>query len=55
MNINQNGFADMYMIHEVMSRARMLEPQTIPSEASRSARQIAIRARKFAARERSGR
>jgi hypothetical protein len=54
MNINQNGITEMYMIHEVMSRARMLEPQTIPSEASRSARQIAIRARKHAARERNG-
>ncbi|GAA1606376.1 hypothetical protein GCM10009679_07730 [Saccharothrix algeriensis] len=40
--------SDIYMIHEVMSRARMLEPQTIPSEASRSARQIMVRARKRA-------
>ena len=54
MNTNQNGTADMYTIHEILSRARMREPQNIPSEASRSARQISIRARKQAARERNG-
>lgn len=54
MNSYQNGITEMHMIHEVLSRARMLEPQTIPSEASRSARQISIRARRRASRERSG-
>jgi hypothetical protein len=53
MNHNQNGITDMYMIHEILSRARMREPQNIPSEAPRSARQISIRARKQAARERN--
>lgn len=55
MNINPNGTSKMHMIHEVLSRARMLEPQNIPSEASRSARQISIRARRQAARDLSGR
>lgn len=52
----QNGFTEMYMIHEALSRARMREPQKSPSEAahSHSARQIAIRARHRAAREMSG-
>ncbi|WP_212833670.1 hypothetical protein [Catellatospora sp. TT07R-123] len=48
------GVTDMYMIHEIMSRARMPKPQTIPSEASRSARQVIIaaqrRAREFSMR-----
>lgn len=53
--IEKNGFNEMYMIQEAMSRARMREPQTSPSEASRhSARQIAIRAHRRAAREASG-
>jgi hypothetical protein len=51
----KNGISEMYMIHEIMSRARMREPQNIPSEASRSARQIAVSARRRAAREMSGR
>jgi hypothetical protein len=55
MNIEQNGLIEMYTIHEAMSRARMHEPQTISSEASRSARQIAVRARRMASRLRSGR
>ncbi len=50
----QTGFNEMYMIHEVMSRARMREPQKSPSEAAHSARQIAIRARRRAAREAAG-
>jgi hypothetical protein len=50
----QNGFTEMYMIHEVMSRARMREPQKSPSEAARSARQIAMRAHRRAQREASG-
>lgn len=50
----KNGPNEMYMIHEAMSRARMREPQKSPSEASRSARQIAIRAHRRAAREASG-
>jgi len=51
----QSGIAGMYMLHELLSRARMREPQTIPSEASRSARQIAVSARRQAAWELSGR
>jgi len=50
----KNGIIEMYTIQEAMSRARMPEPQTTHSEASRSARQIAISARKRAARERNG-
>jgi len=50
----KNGLTDMYMLHEVMSRARMPEPQKSPSEAARSARQIAIRAQRRAQREASG-
>jgi hypothetical protein len=34
------------LIHEHMSRARMPRPQSMTSEASRSAREIAIRSRK---------
>jgi hypothetical protein len=52
--IEKNGFTEMYMLHEVMSRARMREPQKSPSEAARSARQIAIRALRRAQREASG-
>ena len=55
MSIEQNGLLEMYTIHEIMSRARIAEPQTISSEASRSAKQIAARARKIASRARSGR
>lgn len=44
----RSGISDMYMIHEIMSRARMPKPQTIPSEASRSARQVIISARRRA-------
>jgi hypothetical protein len=52
--IEKNGLSDMYTIQEAMSRARMPEPQNIPSEASRSARQIAMSARRRASRERNG-
>jgi hypothetical protein len=55
MNFQQNGMIEMYTIHEAMSRARMREPQNIPSEASRSARQISIRARRKASQENSTR
>lgn len=51
----QNRIGGMYMIHELLSRARMREPQTIPSEAPRSARQIAVSARRRAAWDLSGR
>jgi hypothetical protein len=53
--IEKNGLAEMHMIHEILSRARMREPQTIPSEASRSARQISMRVRRQANREMLGR
>jgi hypothetical protein len=43
------------MINEIMSRARMRMPQNIPSEASRSARQIAVSARKRQTRDLNGR
>jgi hypothetical protein len=52
--MDQTGFNEMYMIHEAMSRARMREPQKFPSEAAHSARQIAMRARRRAAREATG-
>jgi len=37
---------DRLIIHEAMSRARMLGPQDYTSEASRPAREIAMRARR---------
>ncbi|ROT32580.1 hypothetical protein EF879_11525 [Micromonospora sp. HM5-17] len=49
-----NGVTRLYLIHEALSRARMREPQaghTTSTEASRSARSVAIRARRRAARE----
>lgn len=53
--MNENGINEMYMIHEVMSRARMREPQKSPSEAThRFARQIAMRAHRRAQREATG-
>jgi hypothetical protein len=52
--IEKNGINDMYTIQEALSRARMPQPQNIPSEAARSARQIAMNARQRAARERNG-
>jgi hypothetical protein len=47
----KNGISGLLMINEILSRARMREPQNIPSEASRSARQIAASARKRQARD----
>jgi hypothetical protein len=41
----------MSLINEALSRARMRSPQNEPSEARRSARRIAIQARKQQARE----
>jgi hypothetical protein len=41
MNITANS----QLIHEAMSRARMLKPQGTTSEASRPARRIAMRSR----------
>ncbi len=52
--IEKNGISEMYTIQEALSRARMREPQNIPSEASRSARQVAMNARTRASRERNG-
>jgi hypothetical protein len=42
---NHAGSADMYLLNEALSRARMPEPQ-IHSEAHRSARRVAMRARR---------
>ncbi|HEX6870534.1 MAG TPA: hypothetical protein VF163_05500 [Micromonosporaceae bacterium] len=39
------------LINEAMSRARMRSPQTVSSEARRSARRIAMQARRQQARE----
>jgi hypothetical protein len=36
----------LHLIYEALSRARMPRPQDIPSEAYRSARQVAMRARR---------
>jgi len=41
----------MSLINEALSRARMRSPQNDPSEARRSARRIAMQARKQQARE----
>lgn len=50
-----NGAMKMYLIHEVLSRARMRPPQagrsTTSTEATRSARDVAIQAHRRAARE----
>jgi len=48
-----NGATEMhpYLINEALSRARMPEPQNVRSEAHRSARHVAIRARRRQARE----
>jgi hypothetical protein len=42
---NEMNPIDRLIIHEAMSRARMLGPQDYTSEASRPAREIAMRAR----------
>lgn len=41
----------MDLINEALSRARMRRPQNVNSEAYRSARRVALRARRQAARE----
>jgi DTW domain-containing protein YfiP len=50
-----NGVPRMYLIHEALSRARMRLPQagrtTASTEATRSARTVALEARRRAARE----
>ncbi|GAB3815602.1 hypothetical protein GCM10027605_63250 [Micromonospora zhanjiangensis] len=50
-----NGVTKMYLIHEALSRARMRRPQadrtTASTEATRSARTVALKARQQAARE----
>jgi len=43
---NEMNPIDRLIIHEAMSRARMLGPQDYTSEASRPAREIAMRARR---------
>jgi uncharacterized protein YbjQ (UPF0145 family) len=52
---NPNGVIKMHLIHEVLSRARMRLPQagrsTTRTEATRSARVIALEAHRRAARE----
>jgi len=40
-----NSASNAHLIHEAMSRARMLKPQDSHSEASRPAKRIALRAR----------
>jgi hypothetical protein len=45
VNTTHAGSADMYLINEALSRARTPEPQ-VHSEAHRSARRIAMRARR---------
>ncbi|RKR88446.1 hypothetical protein BDK92_2774 [Micromonospora pisi] len=52
---NPVGVEEMYLIHEALSRARMRLPQagrnTTRTEATRSARVIALEARRRAARD----
>ncbi|MBB5871703.1 hypothetical protein F4553_005082 [Allocatelliglobosispora scoriae] len=45
--MNSNGLNDLQLLNQALSRARMPEPQ---AEASRTARQIAIRALRRQAR-----
>ncbi|WP_223884159.1 hypothetical protein [Micromonospora craniellae] len=50
-----NGTSDMYLIHEALSKVRMLLPQagrtTTSTEATRSARTVAMTGRSRSARE----
>jgi hypothetical protein len=46
---------NLHLINEALSRARMPRPQDTPSEAYRSARQIAIRIRREQTRLRGNR
>ncbi|PZG23597.1 hypothetical protein C1I95_02990 [Micromonospora craterilacus] len=50
-----NGIAEMHLLHEALSRARMLRPQagrtTTSTEATRSARTVAMAGRARSARE----
>jgi hypothetical protein len=48
---SSTGSAKMQLINEALSRARMLLPQTVRSEAIRPARSIAMKARHTQARE----
>lgn len=49
MKLHQNhGLTDLYLINEALSRIRMSEPQ---AEAPRSAKRIALRARRKQARQ----
>ena len=52
---NPNGVTKMYLIHEALSRARMRTPQagriTTSTEATRSAREVAMQSRRRAERE----
>jgi len=57
MTKNLNGATDMNLIQEALSRARMRLPQTgrkTRSEATRSARTIAMQARRESARQMGG-
>jgi hypothetical protein len=53
--LTPNGVAKMYLLYEVLSRARMRQPQagrtTTRTEAPRSARTIAMECRRQASRE----
>ena len=51
MNIFTNWSNTMNLINEALSRARMRSPQNNNSEARRSARRVAIEARRQQARE----
>ena len=54
--VNANGATKMKLIQEALSRARMRRPQSDRApEAYRSARQIAMEARRRTAREMGGR
>ncbi|RIV29851.1 hypothetical protein D2L64_26500 [Micromonospora radicis] len=50
-----NGITEMHLLHEALSRARMLRPQagrtTTSTEATRSARTVAMAGRSRSARE----
>ncbi|TDC02363.1 hypothetical protein E1091_00950 [Micromonospora fluostatini] len=52
---HQNGAVEMHLLHEALSRARMRRPQagrtTTSTEATRSARTVAMNGRSQSARE----
>ncbi|GAB3157324.1 hypothetical protein GCM10027290_57930 [Micromonospora sonneratiae] len=53
-NSTHSGAAKMYLLHEALSKTRMRRPQagtTTSTEATRSARNVALESRRRAARE----